>query len=116
MAEIERRSRRRNVTLLKCLIVARSAGGARQALSTLEPARVRIGDILERVLVSGVSGPIGDALLPYLESQGARITRLVRGPAQGPDQISWDPMRPLTPGAVSGFETVIHLAGETVAG
>jgi uncharacterized protein (TIGR01777 family) len=91
-------------------------GGARQALSTLEPARVRIGDILERVLVSGVSGPIGDALLPYLESQGARITRLVRGPAQGPDQISWDPMRPLTPGAVSGFEAVIHLAGETVAG
>jgi uncharacterized protein (TIGR01777 family) len=71
---------------------------------------------LERVLVSGVSGPIGAALLPYLESQGARIVRLVRGPARGPDQISWDPLRPLAAAAVSGFEAVIHLAGETVAG
>jgi uncharacterized protein (TIGR01777 family) len=71
---------------------------------------------VERVLVSGVSGPIGAALLPYLESQGARIIRLVRGPARGADQISWDPLRPLSPAAVSGFEAVIHLAGETVAG
>jgi len=71
---------------------------------------------LERVLVSGVSGPIGAALLPYLESQGARIVRLVRGPARGTDQISWDPLRPLAPAAVSGFEAIIHLAGESVAG
>jgi uncharacterized protein (TIGR01777 family) len=71
---------------------------------------------LERVLVSGVSGPIGAALLPYLESQGARIVRLVRGPAHRPDQISWDRLRPLAPAAVSGFEAVIHLAGENVAG
>ena len=71
---------------------------------------------MERVLVSGVSGPIGAALLPYLESQGARIVRLVRGPARGPDQISWDPLRPLAPAAVSGFEAIIHLAGEGVAG
>jgi len=71
---------------------------------------------LERVLVSGVSGPIGAALLPYLDSQGARITRLVREPVRGPDQISWDPLRPLAPAAVSGFEAVIHLAGESVAG
>ena len=71
---------------------------------------------MERALVSGVSGPIGAALLPYLESQGARIVRLVRGPARGTDQISWDPLRPLAPDAVSGFEAVIHLAGESVAG
>ena len=71
---------------------------------------------MERVLVSGVSGPIGAALLPYLESQGARIVRLVRGPARSPDQISWDPLRPLAAAAVSGFEAVIHLAGESVAG
>ena len=71
---------------------------------------------MERVLVSGVSGPIGAALLPYLESQGARIIRLVRGPTRGADQISWDPLRPLSSAALSGFEAVIHLAGETVAG
>ena len=66
--------------------------------------------------MSGVSGPIGAALLPYLESQGARIVRLVRGPARGADQASWDPLRPLAPAVVSGFEAVIHLAGEGVAG
>ncbi len=71
---------------------------------------------MERVLVSGVSGPIGAALLPYLESQGARIVRLVRGPARGTEQIAWDPLRPLSAAAVSGFEAVIHLAGESVAG
>jgi uncharacterized protein (TIGR01777 family) len=71
---------------------------------------------LDRVLVSGVSGPIGAALLPYLESQGARIVRLVRGPARGADQVSWDPLQPLAPAAVSGFEAVIHLAGESVFG
>jgi uncharacterized protein (TIGR01777 family) len=71
---------------------------------------------LERVLVTGVSGPIGAALLPYLESQGARIVRLVRGAVRGTDQIPWDPLRPLAAATVSGFEAVIHLAGESVAG
>lgn len=71
---------------------------------------------MERVLVSGVSGPIGAALLPYLQSQGAQIVRLVRGPAKGPDQISWDPLQPVSAEAVSGFEIVIHLAGQSVLG
>ena len=71
---------------------------------------------MERVLVSGVSGPIGAALLPYLQSQAAQIVRLVRGPAKGPDQISWDPLKPVAAEAVSGFDTVIHLAGESVMG
>ncbi len=71
---------------------------------------------MNRVLVSGVSGPIGAALLPYLESQGARIVRLVRGQARGVDQVSWDTLQPFAPVAVSGFEAVIHLAGESIAG
>jgi uncharacterized protein (TIGR01777 family) len=74
------------------------------------------GGNLERVLVSGVSGPIGTALLSYLESQGARVVRLVRGTARGTDQISWDPLKPIAPESVSGFEVIIHLAGETVMG
>ena len=69
---------------------------------------------MERVLVSGVSGPIGAALLPYLQSRGAQIVRLVRGSAKGPDQISWDPLQPIAAEVVSGFDTVIHLAGESV--
>jgi hypothetical protein len=42
--------------------------------------------------------------------------RLVRGPAAGDGQISWDPAVPLAPEAVSGFDAVIHLAGESIFG
>jgi uncharacterized protein len=71
---------------------------------------------LERVLVSGVSGPIGRALLASFEPQNAQIVRLVRGRIETGAQISWDPLAPLPPAAVSGFEAVIHLAGQSVVG
>lgn len=69
-----------------------------------------------RVLVTGVSGPIGAALLPSLKAAGAQVTRLVRGRSSGEGQISWDPEQPLAPETVSGFDAVIHLAGETIFG
>jgi len=71
---------------------------------------------VDRFLVTGVSGPIGAALLPSLESRASRIVRLVRGTAKNADQISWDPSAPLNPDAVSRFGAVIHLAGESVVG
>src|SRR5580693_8610426 len=69
-----------------------------------------------RILVSGVSGPIGAALLPSLLTNGCSIVRLVRGPSKAEDQISWDPAVPLAPQTVSGFDAVIHLAGESIIG
>ncbi len=42
--------------------------------------------------------------------------RLVRGGAAGGGQISWDPAEPISPGEVSGFDAVIHLAGESIVG
>jgi uncharacterized protein (TIGR01777 family) len=71
---------------------------------------------LERVLVSGVSGPIGTALLSSFETGGTEIVRLVRGRAQKAAQVSWDPLAPLSPATVSGFDAVVHLAGESVVG
>lgn len=71
---------------------------------------------MERVLVTGASGPIGVALLPCLESQGASIVRLVRRPASSPDQTYWDPAQPLDPHVASGCDVVIHLAGESIFG
>jgi uncharacterized protein len=73
------------------------------------------------VLVSGVSGPIGKALIPSLESCGAGIARLVRegsgpGPATATEIIRWDPATPIAPESVSGFDAVIHLAGESIVG
>jgi uncharacterized protein len=71
---------------------------------------------LERVLVSGVSGPIGTALLASFEPQSTQIVRLVRGRAQNAAQVFWDPLAPVSPTAVSGFDAVVHLAGESVVG
>src|SRR5580700_3463884 len=69
-----------------------------------------------RILVSGVSGPIGAALLPALQSNGCSVVRLVRCAAAGDEQISWDPAIPLAPQTVSGFDAVIHFAGEGIFG
>jgi uncharacterized protein (TIGR01777 family) len=69
-----------------------------------------------KILVSGVSGPIGAALLPSLKTSGWSVVRLVRGAATGDGQIAWDPAVPLAPQAVSGFDAVIHLAGESIFG
>ena len=74
---------------------------------------------MERILISGASGPIGAAILPSFEQAGAEVVRLVRGPARGAGQISWDPLAEgagLSTAAVSGFDAVIHLAGESVVG
>lgn len=71
---------------------------------------------MPRVLVTGVSGPIGTALLPSLEQSGGEVVRLVRGASSAASQISWDPMSPLAAESVSGFDWVIHLAGESVVG
>ena len=72
--------------------------------------------MISRILVSGVSGPIGAALLPSLKTRGYEVTRLVRGAPTGDDQISWNPAKPIAPDMVSGFDAVIHLAGESIVG
>jgi uncharacterized protein len=72
--------------------------------------------MISRILVSGVSGPIGTALLPLLHSRGYDVVRLVRGPASGKDQITWHSGGPVSADLVSGFDAVIHLAGEPIFG
>ncbi len=69
-----------------------------------------------RILVSGASGPIGAALLPLLKTSGWSVVRLVRGPTTGEGQVAWHPGAPIAPEAVSGFDAVIHLAGESIFG
>jgi uncharacterized protein (TIGR01777 family) len=71
---------------------------------------------MDRILVSGVSGPIGTALLASFEPQSPHIVRLVRGSVSNAAQVSWDSLAPLSPAAVSGFDAVVHLAGESVVG
>jgi uncharacterized protein (TIGR01777 family) len=75
---------------------------------------------MARVLVSGASGFIGTALLPTLKNSGAQIVRLSRSgstaPSHDEQMIQWDPAQPLAAETVSGFDAVVHLAGESIAG
>jgi len=76
---------------------------------------------MSRILVSGVSGPIGAALVTALEAGGARIARLMRAgsgltPVTTTEVIPWDPAKPVAADAVSSFDAVIHLAGESIIG
>jgi hypothetical protein len=65
-----------------------------------------------RVLVSGSSGFIGNALLGALESAGHAPLRLVRGVATETDEIGWDiSAGRLDPEDLRGVEAVVHLAG-----
>ncbi|HVR73880.1 MAG TPA: TIGR01777 family oxidoreductase [Planctomycetota bacterium] len=67
------------------------------------------------ILVTGSSGLVGSALVPYLTAGGHRVTRLVRSrPKEG--EASWDPDSGQIDAAVlEGLDAVVHLAGENVA-
>ena len=67
------------------------------------------------VAITGASGLVGSALSALLTSGGHRVIRLVRGPAQGPDERRWDPDDPASD-VLAGVDAVIHLAGASIAG
>ena len=67
-----------------------------------------------RILLSGSTGLIGTAFAARRRAFGDEIIPLVRKQTQTPS-ILWDPTQPLDPTLVSGFDAVLHLAGESVA-
>lgn len=67
-------------------------------------------------LVSGASGTVGRALVPFLRSQGHDVLRLVRRRTTAHDEIQWDPLRgELDLHRHKSIDAVIHLAGSTVS-
>jgi len=69
-----------------------------------------------RILISGASGLIGSALVPYLEGAGHTLTRLVRRPQRGPRERTWDPaVGVLDPAVLESVDAVINLSGEDLA-
>lgn len=70
-----------------------------------------------KVLISGSSGLIGSALAPFLSAQGHTITRLVRSAGNHENAVSWDPQAgTIDSTRLEGFDAVVHLAGESIAG
>lgn len=69
-----------------------------------------------KIAVSGATGLVGASLVPFLTTQGHTVLRLVRHPAQSPDEIYWNPKTgDIEAGKLSGVDAVIHLAGENIA-
>jgi uncharacterized protein (TIGR01777 family) len=73
-------------------------------------------DAQNKILVSGASGFIAAALIPALIEQGRQVFQLTRGKPSHPRQIQWNPSEPIDPESVSGFDAIIHLAGESIFG
>src|SRR5215208_6759025 len=79
-----------------------------------------------RVAITGSTGLIGSALVPFLTAGGHAVRRLVRprstaarGTSSAVDvgeAVHWDPDRgQLDPEALEGVDAVVHLAGESVS-
>lgn len=108
------------------------AAGSGQARRTLERMfrfrHARLAADLERhafwsaqprlvVAINGTSGLIGSHLADYLSTAGHRVIKLVRRPAAGPDEVTWDPASgDLDPAALAGVDAIVNLAGESIAG
>ena len=69
-----------------------------------------------KIAIAGASGLVGSALIPSLTNDGAAVTRLVRGVAKS-GEIEWHPNQDqLNEQTLAGFDVVINLAGENIAG
>jgi len=68
-----------------------------------------------RILMAGASGFLGTRLVDRLRQAGHDVTRLVRRPAQEPDEVPWKPSAgQLDAPVVAAADAVINLAGVAV--
>ena len=68
------------------------------------------------ILVTGATGLVGNALLPYLRMRGHRVRIMTRRP-RNPEDVGWD----VAAGRIElareeRIDGIIHLAGENIAG
>lgn len=70
-----------------------------------------------QVAISGASGLVGSALSKALQAEGATVVPISRSSkGKNSDTIVWDPNSGLlNPDRLNGIDTVVHLAGESIA-
>lgn len=71
-----------------------------------------------KIVVSGATGLVGSALLPFLRVNGHEVNRLVRKKdSTGCCDYYWDPYQEeIDTAALNGVDAVINLSGENIAG
>ena len=74
------------------------------------------GEKAMKVAVTGASGLVGTALLPFLTAGGHEVVRLVRRAPRAKSEVLWDPDGGVVDtAALEGVDAVVHLAGENIA-
>ncbi len=70
-----------------------------------------------KVAITGASGLLGSALVPFLTTGGHEVVRLVRRAPKAKDEVRWDPdAGTVDAAALEGVDAVVNLSGENIAG
>ncbi|PLX68079.1 MAG: hypothetical protein C0603_08175 [Denitrovibrio sp.] len=69
----------------------------------------------QTIVVSGSTGAVGSALIPYLQTQGHNVVRLVRNERQlCIGDVCWNPNADVIEDMFEEADVMIHLAGEPI--
>ena len=71
----------------------------------------------KKIVISGASGLIGQALDTFLRTGGHTVLRLVRRSSEDPNDIYWNIKKgEIDASKLEGVDAVVHLAGESIDG
>ena len=85
-------------------------------LAAHQAARETQGIKPMNILVTGSTGLVGSAVVPFLTTGGHRVLRLVRAAPRNADEIAWNPTAgTIDADKLEGVDAVVHLAGDNIA-